>query len=73
MVPTQPPTDPGEEPRTPEPTPEERALRAIRNTSAGADPGAEALALSNDFTDRWTERLRGVWRRLRLRGRGPRA
>ena len=73
MVPMQPPTDPGEEPRTPEPTPEARALRAIRNTSAGADPGAEALALSNEFTDRWTERLRAVWRRLRPRGRGPRA
>lgn len=41
----------------------ERALRAIRNMDHGADPGAEAFALSNDFTDRQLERLRGLWRR----------
>jgi len=41
----------------------ERALRAIRNVDDGADPGAEAFALSNDFTDRQLERLRALWRR----------
>lgn len=48
-----------------EPTPEQQALRAIRNVTDGADPGAEAFALSNAYTDRQLARLRVAWRRLR--------
>jgi hypothetical protein len=65
---TQAPTGPGEEPQSPEPSQAERVLRAIRNVESGADPGAEAFALSNEYTDRHVERLRGLWRRLRGRG-----
>ncbi|MWV51302.1 hypothetical protein GRS96_18685 [Rathayibacter sp. VKM Ac-2803] len=44
------------------------ALRAIRDVAAGADPAAEAFALSNDYTDRHLERLRAWWGRRRGRG-----
>ena len=39
-------------------TQEERALRAIANMRAGADIPAEALRLSNDYTDRQTRRVK---------------
>ncbi|MFF7682365.1 hypothetical protein ACFZA2_06325 [Microbacterium sp. NPDC007973] len=47
-------------------SPEERALRALRAIDGGADIGAEALALSNEFTDRHTARL-SAWLRRRRR------
>jgi len=46
-------------------TPEQRALRALRAIDDGADVGAEALALSNEFTDRHTARLTAWLRRRR--------
>lgn len=47
---------------------EQEALRAIRNVAGGADPGAEAFALSNAYTDRQVARLGRLWKRLRRRG-----
>ncbi len=46
---------------------EQRALRALRAIDDGADIGAEALKLSNEFTDRHTARLSAWVRRLRRR------
>ncbi len=46
-------------------TAEQRALRALRAIDDGADIGAEAFALSNEFTDRHTARLAAWWRRRR--------
>ena len=53
------------------PTPDEtadarqqRAEEAIRAIAEGAQPGAEALRLSNEFTDEWTTRLTARLRRL---------
>ncbi len=43
---------------------EERALEAIARVNAGAHPGAEAFALSNEFTDRQTARLAAWLRRI---------
>jgi len=42
---------------------EERALRAIAAIVQGGDLTAETLALSNEFTDRQTGRLRNLFRR----------
>ncbi|WP_295784298.1 hypothetical protein [uncultured Microbacterium sp.] len=50
-------------------SPEERALRALRAIDEGADISAEALALSNEFTDRHTARLTAWWRRRRRSSR----
>ncbi|SDO32071.1 hypothetical protein SAMN04487848_0376 [Microbacterium sp. ru370.1] len=47
-------------------SPEDRALRALRAIDDGADIGAEAFALSNEFTDRHTARL-SAWLRRRRR------
>lgn len=47
-------------------SPEQRALRALRAIDDGADIGAEALKLSNEFTDRHTARL-SAWLRRRRR------
>lgn len=49
-----------------EESPEQRALRSIRAIDGGADIGAEAFALSNEFTDRHTARL-SAWLRRRRR------
>jgi hypothetical protein len=53
------------------PTPDEnaderrqRAEEAIRAIANGADPGAEALRLSNEFTDEWTDRIGAHIRRI---------
>ncbi|MCM3614791.1 hypothetical protein M3672_10130 [Microbacterium enclense] len=46
---------------------ERRALRSIEAINAGADVGAEALALSNEFTDRHTDRMT-AWVKRRFRG-----
>lgn len=43
----------------------QEALRAIQNVEGGADPTAEALALSNRYTERNLERLASLWSRLR--------
>ncbi|MWV57775.1 hypothetical protein [Rathayibacter sp. VKM Ac-2754] len=64
-------TEPDPEPQAPRAVPPlgaDSALRAIRDVAAGADPAAEALALSNDYTDRHLERLRAWWSRRRGRG-----
>jgi hypothetical protein len=45
-----------------------RAEAAIHAIAAGADPGAQALNVSNRFTDDLTGRLRGLLRRRRPRG-----
>jgi hypothetical protein len=37
---------------------ERRALHALESIAAGGDPGAESLALANEFTDRHTGRAR---------------
>lgn len=37
---------------------ERRALRSIEAINAGADIGAEAFQLSNEFTDRHTDRMK---------------
>jgi hypothetical protein len=42
----------------------ERAEEAVRAIAAGADPGAEALRLSNEFTDEWTDRIGARLRRI---------
>lgn len=47
-----------------------RAEAAIRAIAAGADPGAEALNLSNRFTDDLTLRARTLFRRRSRRGTG---
>jgi len=47
---------------------EQRALRSIEAIGGGADIAAEALALSNEFTDRQTRRLRAWVKRLVRRG-----
>ncbi|GLK15982.1 hypothetical protein [Herbiconiux flava] len=50
---------------------ERRALQALETIVHGGDLGAETLALSNEFTDRHTARLKS-WLAARLRGgRGP--
>ncbi|QHC71773.1 hypothetical protein [Rathayibacter sp. VKM Ac-2801] len=49
------------------PSPSEQALRAIRDVANGADPTSEAFRLSNDFTDRQSERFRGFLARFRRR------
>jgi hypothetical protein len=41
-----------------------RAEGAIRAIANGADPGAEALRLSNEFTDEWTDRIGARIRRI---------
>jgi len=41
-----------------------RAEEAIRAIADGAHPGAEAFALSNEFTDEWTARLAARARRI---------
>jgi hypothetical protein len=46
------------------PAEEKSARDAIARIAAGADPGAEAFALSNAFTDRQTARLRAWLRRV---------
>jgi hypothetical protein len=53
------------------PTPDEnaearrlRAEEAVRAIADGPDPGAEALRLSNEFTDEWTDRIGARLRRL---------
>ncbi|MDQ4138514.1 MAG: hypothetical protein M3116_06680, partial [Actinomycetota bacterium] len=48
-----------------------RAEAAIRAVAAGADPAAEALTLSNRFTDDFTARLRTVFRRRKRSSREP--
>jgi hypothetical protein len=49
-------------------TQEERAQAAIlRITQEGADPGAEAFALANRFTDEQTSKLARWWHRWRDR------
>jgi hypothetical protein len=55
----------GEEPEQPRQVPpgetqEERALRALRSIVEGADVTADSERLANEFTDRHTERLRGL-------------
>lgn len=48
---------------------EKRALEALASIHAGGDLGEETLALSNEFTDRQTARVR-AWLRARFtRGR----
>ncbi len=47
---------------------ERRALRSIEAINAGADIGAEAFQLSNEFTDRHTDRLK-AWVKRRLKRR----
>ncbi|MFN3950376.1 hypothetical protein [Microbacterium sp.] len=42
---------------------EQRALRSLRAIDEGADIGAEAFALANEFTDRHTGRFTGWLRR----------
>lgn len=44
---------------------ERRALRSIEAIHAGADIGAEAFELSNEFTDRHTDRLK-AWAKRRF-------
>lgn len=44
---------------------EQRALAALASIHAGADLGEETLALSNEFTDRQTARVR-AWLRTRF-------
>jgi hypothetical protein len=53
------------------PTPDEtadlrraRAEEAVRAVANGADPGAEALRLSNEFSDEWVERFQTRLRRI---------
>jgi hypothetical protein len=46
-----------------------RAEAAIHAIAAGADPGAEALNVSNRFTDELTRRLSGAFRRGKRDGR----
>ena len=41
-----------------------RAEEAVRAIAEGAQPGAEAFKLSNEFTDEWTTRLAARLRRL---------
>ncbi|WP_298876887.1 hypothetical protein [uncultured Microbacterium sp.] len=48
---------------------EERALRSLRAIDGGADVGAEALALANEFTDRQTGRVT-AWMRRTFGSRG---
>ena len=43
---------------------EERALQAIRNIQAGANPTYEAYTLANEFTDSHTARFRAWLRRV---------
>ncbi|RFA09168.1 hypothetical protein B7R54_07970 [Subtercola boreus] len=43
---------------------EARAEETLRRIFAGGDLGAEATALSNDFTDEYTGRLRAGLRRM---------
>lgn len=52
------------EPSEPSETQEQRAERAITAIVAGGDLTTEAMTLSNEFTDRQTERLRAWLRRL---------
>ncbi len=47
---------------------ERRALRSIEAINAGADIGAEAFQLSNEFTDRHTDRMK-AWVKRRLKRR----
>jgi hypothetical protein len=47
-----------------------RAEAAIHAIAAGADPGAEALNVSNRFTDDLTSRARGVFGRRKRRNDG---
>jgi hypothetical protein len=47
---------------------EQRALRSIEAINAGADIGAEAFQLSNEFTDRHTDRMK-AWVKRRLNRR----
>lgn len=52
---------------SPDETPDARRRRAedaVRAIADGANPGAEAFALSNEFTDEWTTRLAARVRRL---------
>jgi hypothetical protein len=52
---------------TPDETPDlrrKRAEEAVEAIANGADPTAEALRLSNEFTDEWTERLAARLRRI---------
>jgi hypothetical protein len=42
----------------------ERAEEAVRAVANGADPTAEALRLSNEFSDEWVERFRAWLRRI---------
>lgn len=44
-----------------------RAEAAIHAIAAGADPGAEALNVSNRFTDELTSRVRAMLRRGKRR------
>jgi len=48
-----------------------RAEAAIRAIAAGADPAAEALNLSNRFTDDLTVRVSGLLHRRKRRGEAP--
>ena len=41
-----------------------RAEDAVRAIADGAQPGAEAFRLSNEFTDEWTARLAARLRRI---------
>ena len=41
-----------------------RAEEAVRAIADGAQPGAEAFRLSNEFTDEWTARLAARLRRI---------
>ena len=41
-----------------------RAEDAVRAIADGAQPGAEAFRLSNEFTDEWTARLATRLRRI---------
>jgi hypothetical protein len=47
-----------------------RAEAAIRAIAAGADPAAEALSVSNAFTDDLTSRVRSLFGRRKGRGGG---
>lgn len=47
---------------------EQRALRSIQAINAGADIGSEAFDLSNEFTDRHTDRMK-AWVKRRFNRR----
>jgi hypothetical protein len=49
----------------------ERAEEAVRAVSNGADPTAEALRLSNEFSDEWVERFKSQLRRILRRREDP--